>query len=273
MRIGSFGFVAAVLLWWTPANVMARDYVVNGGFEVGGTSGVLATSFSSDIIYVFGVGGATNIGGWTVSNSSNSTGPTPLSVLVTGSPPQVPASGSYALDFDPFWNITTGALLSSNGQGMVTGTLPQISQVIDLPAGQFVLSFDAAIEQDGGSGTRSALVTLTGAASLSQTPTTSLPDSNGYDHFSYDFSSSGGDVTLTFTPNDYTPEPNFMLDNVSITSTAPEPSSMALLTMGALAIVLCQRRNVVLKVISSCLPLSRLDIPATRRGALPGAFD
>ena len=40
--------------------------------------------------------------------------------LVSGNPPQVPAGGRYAVDFDPFWNVATGALLT----GTVTGTLP-----------------------------------------------------------------------------------------------------------------------------------------------------
>ena len=139
-RASCFGLIAAVLLWWAP-NAPA-DFVVNGGFETGATSGVLSPTIPGDLIYVFGVGGQTNIGGWTVSNSANNNGsPTPLSVLVVGSPPQFPASGNYALDFDPFWNVQTGALLGPT----VTGTLPQISQVIQLPAGQYVLSSTSAV--------------------------------------------------------------------------------------------------------------------------------
>ncbi len=238
MRIGCFGLVAAVLLWWTPITVVAGNYVVNGGFETGATSGVLSPSNPGDLIYVFGVGGQTDIGGWTVTSSDNNNGSsTPLSVLVTGDPPQVPASGSYALDFDPFWNITTGRILGPT----VTGTLPQISQVIQLPAGQYVLGFDAAIEQDGGAGTRSVAVSLTGGASLSETPTTSRPDNTGYDYFSYNFASNGSAVTLTFIPDDFSPEPNFMLDNVSIYS-VPEPSSIGLLAIGSLAPVLFRRK-------------------------------
>jgi hypothetical protein len=64
---------------------------------------------------------------------------------VTGNPPQVPANGDHALDFDPFWNIQTGRLLGPT----VTGTLPQISQSIFLPAGSYVLSFAGALEQPG----------------------------------------------------------------------------------------------------------------------------
>jgi hypothetical protein len=79
------------------------NYVTNGGFETGATSGVLSPTNPGDLIYVFGVGGSTNIGGWTVSASSNNNGSgTPLSLLVTGNPPQQPASGSCAVDFDPF---------------------------------------------------------------------------------------------------------------------------------------------------------------------------
>jgi len=105
------------------------------------------------------VGGAADIGGWTVSASSNNNGSAaPLSVLVTGNPPQIPAGGQYAVDFDPFWNIATGALLS----GPVTGTVPQISQNLSLPAGSYVLSFDGAVEQRGGPGTRPLTVTLSG---------------------------------------------------------------------------------------------------------------
>ena len=197
MRACCYGLVAAVLLGWAPATVVAGNYVLDGGFETGATSGVLSPTIPGDLIYVFGVGGATNIGPWSVTGSDNNNGsPTPLSVLVTGDPPQVPASGSYALDFDPFWNVKTGRAAGPT----VTGTLPQISQVIQLPAGQYVLSFDAAIEQNGGAGTRSVSVTLNGGASLSQTPTTSRPDNTGYDFFSYNFSSNGSAVTLTFIP-------------------------------------------------------------------------
>jgi hypothetical protein len=197
------------------------NYVTNGGFEIGAASGVLSPSIPGYLIYAFGVGGATDIGGWTVSNSSNNNGSaTPLSVLVTGNPPQIPASGSYAVDFDPSWNISTGALLD----GPVTGTLPQISQNFFLPAGNYVLSFDGAVEQDGGAGSRPLTATLSGAAALNQTVIASTPDNVGYTLFSFGFVSTGGNVDLTFTPNDYSPEPNFMLDNVSVTTAAtPEP--------------------------------------------------
>lgn len=204
------------------------NYVVNGDFETGATAGQLSPTIPGDLIYVFGVGGATNIGGWTVSASSNNNGSTtPLSVLVTGDPPQVPAGGSYAVDFDPYWNISTGAILS----GTVTGTLPELSQSFTLPAGTYQLTFDGAVEQDGGAGTRPLNVTLSGAASLNQTVTASEPDNLGYTLFSFDFVSTGGSVDLTFTPNDYTPEPNFMLDNVSVTA-IPEPGCFLLILPG-----------------------------------------
>jgi hypothetical protein len=216
------------------------NYVNNGGFETGAASGQFSPSIPGDLIYVFGVGGATDIGGWTVSASSNNNGSTtPLSVLVTGNPPQVPASGKYAVDFDPYWNIATGALLS----GTVTGTLPRISQNLSLPAGNYVLSFDGAVEQDGGPGSRPLTVTLSGAATLNQTVIASQPDNIGYTLFSFDFTSTGGSVELTFTPNDYSPEPNFMLDNVSITATTPEPRYVLLL-IGLLGMVLWRRAYV-----------------------------
>jgi hypothetical protein len=120
------------------------NYLTNGGFESGATSGVL-TPVAGLSIYVFGVGGSTNIDGWTVSASSiNNGSDTPLSVLVTGNPPQQPASGIYAVDFDSSWNISTGALLS----GAVTGTLPEISQTFALPSGSYDLSFDASLTSE-----------------------------------------------------------------------------------------------------------------------------
>ena len=231
MRAIGLGLVAAAFFWSTPTT-LAKNFVVNGGFESGATSGMLSPSQPG--VYVFGVGGATDIGGWTVTSSGNTNGsPTPLSVLVTANPPQVPAAGTYALDFDPFWDVKTGVLLGPR----VVGTLPQISQVIQLPAGDYVLGFDAAVEQPDLHQSRPLLVTLSGAASLSQTATTSRPDNTGYDSFSYDFSSSGGAVTLTFTPNDFSPEPNFMLDNVSINS-VPEPATIGLLEIGGLGLLL-----------------------------------
>lgn len=201
------------------------NYLTNGDFETGATSGVLNTQFNGApyfyTIYVFGVGGSTNLGGWTVSNGPNSNGgSTPLSLVVTANPPQVPAGGTYAVDFDPFWNISNGNLLSS-----AIGTLPELSQTVTLAAGAYVLSFDGAIEIGATPKSRSLGVTLTGAASLSATATTSSPDASGYDLFTYAFTSTGGPVTLTFIPDDFSPAPNFMLDNVSITA-APEPSSL-----------------------------------------------
>lgn len=244
MRVGILGSLMIVLGLWN-TTTFAGNLVVNGGFEIGATSGVLSPSFAGDTIYVFGVGGQTNIGGWTVTNSGNNNGSaTPLSVLVTANLPQVPASGTYALDFDPFWNVQTGAILGPT----VEGTLPQISQVIDLAAGQYVLSFAAAVEQPDLFQSRSVTVTLSGGATLSELPTTSRPDFLGYDQFSYVFTSNGNPVTLTFTPNDFSAEPNFMLDNVSITSSVPEPSSFALLGLGGIGLALraCRRRRGVM---------------------------
>jgi hypothetical protein len=212
------------------------NYVTNGGFETGATGGVLSPTIPGDLIYVFGVGGSTDIGGWTVSAGPNNNGSgTPLSVLVTGDPPQQPAAGNFAVDFDPFWNVSTGALLGPT----VTGTLPEISQILSLPAGSYVLSFDGAVENSTTSGTRPLTVTLTGAASLNQTVTTNEPDTTGYALFSFDFTSTGGNVTLTFIPNDFTPAPNFMLDNVSVTA-IPEPS-FALPVLAALGVFLRRR--------------------------------
>ena len=130
------------------------NYIVNGGFETGATAGVLSPTLAGPpnnyLIYVFGVGGATDIGGWTVSTGPKSNrSTTPLSLLVTGNPPQTPASGSYAVDFDPFWNISTGEILGPT----VTGTLPELSQTMILPAGDYLLSFDGALETGGAVGT------------------------------------------------------------------------------------------------------------------------
>jgi MYXO-CTERM domain-containing protein len=99
------------------------------------------------------------------------------------------------------------------------------------------------VEQEGGPGTRPLTVTLSGAASLNQTVTSSEIDSVGYTLFSFDFTSTGGNVDLTFTPNDYTPEPNFMLDNVSVTATTPEPSYALLAMLGLLGVALLRRRG------------------------------
>ena len=136
-----------------------------------------------------------------------------FSCRLTGNPPQQPAGGSYAVDFDPFWNIATGALLGPT----VTGTLPEISQTFLLPAGSYILSFDGAVEEGVLPQTRPLTVTLSGAATLNQTVTSDESDSPGYNLFSFDFDSTGGSVTLAFIPNDFSPEPNFMLDNVSVT--------------------------------------------------------
>jgi hypothetical protein len=218
------------------------NYVVNGDFENGVTAGVLSAALAAPpdnyTIYVFGVGGATNLGGWTISGSGNNNGSgTPLSLVVTGNPPQAPESGSYAVDFDPFWNIATGAILGPT----VTGTLPELSQTMFLPVGDYVLSFYGALEVGGPVTTRPLNVTLSGAAALNEIATAAIVDASGYQLFSYDFASTGGNVTLSFTPNDYSPEPNFMLDNVQVTAT-PEPSTGALCAI-AVATVLALRRR------------------------------
>jgi hypothetical protein len=217
--------ILAVPLLATPIN-----YVTDGDFETGATSGILSPSIPGDLIYVFGVGGATNLGPWSVTAGPNNNGSAnPLSVLVTGNPPQQPAGGGYAVDFDPFWNIATGALLGPT----VTGTLPEISQTFTLPAGGYLLSFEGAVEEGVLPQTRPLTVTLSGAATLNQTVTTNETDSVGYTLFSFAFDSTGGSVTLTFIPNDFSAEPNFMLDNVSVTA-VPEPA----LVLPALAMLL-----------------------------------
>ena len=94
---------------------------------------------------------------------------------------------------------------------------------------------DGAIEENGGAGTRPLTVTLSGAATLNQTVTTSETDDVGYTAFTFGFVSTGGNVTLSFVPSDYSAEPNFMLDNVSVMS-APEPS-YGLAGLGALMVI------------------------------------
>jgi MYXO-CTERM domain-containing protein len=89
-------------------------------------------------------------------------------------------------------------------------------------------------------------VTLSGAATLDQTVTTSETDDVGYTLFSFDFVSTGGNATLTFTPDDFSPEPNFMLDNVSVTSPSadtPEPGFLPVL--GLLGLALLRKAGVV----------------------------
>jgi hypothetical protein len=106
-----------------------------------------------------------------------------------------------------------------------------------LPAGNYVLSLDGATEPGANAvKTRPLTVTLSGAATLNQTVTTNEPDDIGYTLFQFDFASTGGAVDLTFTPNDYTPIPNFTLDNVSVTAT-PEPSHMLPLALGMLGLL------------------------------------
>jgi hypothetical protein len=225
------------LLLGVPLLASPINYVTDGDFETGATSGILSPSVPGDLIYVFGVGGVNTIGPWNVTAGPNSNGSTnPLSVLVTGNPPQQPAGGNYAVDFDPFWNVTTGALLGPT----VTGTLPEISQTFTLPGGNYVLSFEGAVEQGVLPQTRPLTVTLSGAATLNQTVTTNETDSVGYTMFSFAFDSTGGSVTLTFIPNDFSPEPNFMLDNVSVTA-VPEPT-FALPVLALLGLMLRLRR-------------------------------
>ena len=107
-----------------------------------------------------------------------------------------------------------------------------------MPAGQYVLSFDAAVEQPNPSQeSRFVGVTLTGTAVVVGDADHEPPDDTGYDYFSYNFTSTGGAVTLTFTPDDFSAQPNFMLDNVSINA-VPEPSSVVLLGIGGLVIAI-----------------------------------
>jgi hypothetical protein len=157
---------------------------------------VLSPSIPGDLIYVFGVGGATDIGGWTVSNSPNNNGSdTALAVLVTGNPPRAPASGTYAVDFDSLLEHLHGRAPAGKRDGHRGGTPPEISQTLSLPAGSYVLSFDGTVEQNGGTGTRPLTVTLSGGANLDQTVTTSETDDIGYTLFSFDFVSTGGPST------------------------------------------------------------------------------
>jgi len=76
---------------------------------------------------------------------------------------------------------------------------------------------------------------------LNQTLTTSEIDAVGYTLFSFGFESTGGIVDLTFTPNDYSPEPNFMLDNVSVTAATPDPSYALFVILALLGVLLLRR--------------------------------
>lgn len=97
MRVQYLSLVLGILTGM-PLLADPFNYVTNGGFESGATSGVLTPAAGLNV-YVFGVGGSTNIDGWMVSASSiNNGSDTPLSVLVTGNPPQQPAGGTYAVD-------------------------------------------------------------------------------------------------------------------------------------------------------------------------------
>src|SRR5580658_2879672 len=178
-------FYTALLVPYLLAVPLRADsnYVTNGGFEIGATSGKLSPAIPGDLIYVFGVGGATNIGAWTVSAISINIGSS-TTLSVTDNPPQVPASGCYAVDFDPFWNISTSAIVGP----ALTGTPPQISRSFSLPAGNYVLIFDGATEHAAiAPASRPLTVTLSDTGTLNQTVTASEPDDVGYTLFQFDF--------------------------------------------------------------------------------------
>jgi hypothetical protein len=66
--------------------------------------------------------------------------------------------------------------------------------------------------------------------------TASEPDNAGYTLFSFGFVSTGGSVTVSFIPDDYSAQPN---DNVSV-APLPEPSFVWLL-VSLLAMMMFRR--------------------------------
>lgn len=113
-----------------------------------------------------------------------------------------------------------------------------ISQTIFLDPGQYTLTF--AYANNPGGSPLNALVSLAGAATLSQAIVHSGSTYNnlGWATASYDFTSSGGSVTLSFSSTNGITNQGIFIDAVNIdgagqgTEPTPEPTSMALIGFG-----------------------------------------
>ena len=161
-----------------------------------------------------------NFSGWTQFGDTSFTGVVDVSGTTPGNPSPV-ESGTFAASFGP---ATPGGIFQS-----VTTT----------PGTTYTVLFGLQAERDVlGVATPNSF-----AFSWAGTPRLSLVNSPAfaYHDFSFNLLATAATTDLRFT---FTNAPAFWdLDNVSVTAAVPEPATLALLGLGALAAVFNRRRQ------------------------------
>lgn len=197
-----FSTVAAAALIGLSSGASAATFT-NGSFEIGQAPGSFSTQAA----------GSTAITGWTVGGFG------------------VDYIGSYWMASDGVRSIDLSALSAGSVAQSFTTVVGRAYQVI----------FDLSGNPDGGTGLRTAVVSINGSLpsikSYVVTPANSRETMN-WETFTYDFTAFSNLSTIVFASAEYSPF-GPALDNVSVIeggggigSTVPEPGSWALMIVG-----------------------------------------
>jgi choice-of-anchor C domain-containing protein len=188
---------ASALIFSLPASA-AVNLVANGSFELGSNPGVFST---------IGIGSSA-LTAWSITSGN------------------IDYIGSY-------WQASNGVRSVDMNGSFVAGTISQT--ISGLVIGRtYNFSFDIAGNPDGPPPTKRLDATINGTTYTAAFPVgANTRSSMGWSTYSTTFVASSGSTLLSFTPNG---DPNGAfgpaLDNVSVSSAVPEPSTWAMMLLG-----------------------------------------
>ena len=200
---------------WLPSTGYASAILINGSFESGPSGG----GFDLDVL-----AGSTDITGWTVFGAA------PL--------------GNGVIDFlNAPWDVSDGLhAIDLDGRDSVGGGVSQSFSTTT--GGSYLLSFDLSGNPGGGPVTKQMRVSVSGVMHDYAFDTSGLiREDLTWQRVVLPFVAQGPLTVLSFTSltgvaNSY----GALIDNVTVSvSAVPEPSSLALLSMPAVALIIRRR--------------------------------